>query len=283
MISQKGKVSMSSMKSSSKVARETLDAIYNEAFNEIIEKLRDRPGEILIARMLDNEYYSKKRAVLSKDGLHATVVKFSGVPKIEMMTILLEARRQTPLCTPGNRGSAPESRQVPPAPWRRASLHLHGQLVVERPVAREVPLPTSPQGCHGAQDGFCASQCFVAHQCRGSLVSKIIGRTRIHCNLNSQSVPIPEDFTVRVQGDFTITNNWSMYDARLKGQRADQSILELFVDSGMDVEFTRDAKAFMKDFIDVCHDECAESMHTCLSGMSQEEKSLLDDGQMSIK
>ena len=47
----------------------------------------------------------------------------------------------------------------------------------------------------------------------------------------------------------------------------------------MDLEFTRDAK----DSIDACYDEYAESIHTCLSGMSEEEKSLLDDGQMSIK
>ena len=84
-INQKGKVSMSSMKSSSKVARETLDAIHNEAFNEMIGKLLDRPEKILIiARMIDNEYYFKKRAVLSKDWLHATIVKFSGVPKSEI-------------------------------------------------------------------------------------------------------------------------------------------------------------------------------------------------------
>ena len=99
--------------------------------------------------------------------------------------------------------------------------------------------------------------------------------TRIHCNLNSQSVQIPEDFS--------ITNNWSTYDARLKGQRVDQSIFDLFVDSGMDMEFTRDAKTFMNHFIDACYDEYAESFHTCLNGMREEEKSLLDDGQMSIK
>ena len=107
--------------------------------------------------------------------------------------------------------------------------------------------------------------------------------TRIHCNLNSQSVPILEDFTARVHGNFSITNNWSMYDARLKGQKVDQSIFELFVDSSVDVEFTRDAETFMKDSIDACCDEYAESLHTCLNGMSEEEKSLLDDGQMSIK
>ena len=77
------------MTSSSKVARETLDAIHNEALNEIIEKLLDRVVMILIrACMIDNEYYFKKRAVLSKDWLHATIVKFSGVPKSEMITIL---------------------------------------------------------------------------------------------------------------------------------------------------------------------------------------------------
>ena len=65
-----------------------------------IEKLLDLVGKILIrARMIDNEYYFKKRAVLSKDWLHVTIVKFSGVPKTEMMTILLVARRQTPMCT----------------------------------------------------------------------------------------------------------------------------------------------------------------------------------------
>ena len=99
--------------------------------------------------------------------------------------------------------------------------------------------------------------------------------TRIHCNLNSQSVPIPEDFS--------ITNNKSMCDARLKGQRVDQSIFDLFVDSGMDVEFTRGPKTLMNHFIDACYDEYAESFHTCLNGMSEEEKTVLDDGQMSIK
>ena len=49
----------------------------------------------------------------------------------------------------------------------------------------------------------------------------------------------------------------------------------------LDVEFTRDTKTFMKDFIDACYDEYAEAIHTCLSGMSEEEKSLLDDGQAS--
>ena len=162
-INQKGKVSMSSMKSSSNVARETLDAIHSEALNEIIEKLLDRPEKILIiARMIDNDFYFKKRAVLSKDWLHATIVKFSGDPKSEMVTILLEARRPDAMLHSMVRGKAPESRRVPPAPWCRASLHVRGQLVVERPVAREVPLPTSPKGCHGAQDGFCAFQCFVA-------------------------------------------------------------------------------------------------------------------------
>ena len=85
----------------SKVARETLDAIHNEAFNEIIEKLLHLVEKILIiACMIDNEYYFKKRGVLSKDWLHATIVQFSGVPKSEMMTILLVARRQTPMCIP---------------------------------------------------------------------------------------------------------------------------------------------------------------------------------------
>ena len=51
----------------------------------------------------------------------------------------------------------------------------------------------------------------------------------------------------------------------------------------MDVELTRDAKTFMKDSIDACYDEYAESIHTCFYGLSEEEKSLLDDGQMSIK
>ena len=46
-------------------------------------------------------------------------------------------------------------------------------------------------------------------------------------------VPIPDDCTVKAHHNFTITNNWSMYDARLKGQMADQPIFELFVDSGM--------------------------------------------------
>ena len=41
-INQKGKVSMSSMKSSSKDARDTLDAIHKKALNEIIEKILDR-------------------------------------------------------------------------------------------------------------------------------------------------------------------------------------------------------------------------------------------------
>ena len=110
------------MNSSRKVARESHGAIHNEASNEIIEKLLDRVVMILIrACMIDNEYYFKKRGVLSKDWLHATIVKFSAL----------------------------ESRQVLPAPWRRASLHVHGELVVGRPVAREVLLPTSLQG-HGA-------------------------------------------------------------------------------------------------------------------------------------
>ena len=88
--------------------RETLDTIHNEALNEIIEKLLDRPEKILIiARMIDNEYRFKKCAVLSKDWLHATIVEFSGVPKSEMMTILLV-----------DRGVASESRQVLPAPCR---------------------------------------------------------------------------------------------------------------------------------------------------------------------
>ena len=39
--------SMSSMKSSSKVERETLDAIHNEVLNEIIEKLHDRQRILL--------------------------------------------------------------------------------------------------------------------------------------------------------------------------------------------------------------------------------------------
>ena len=51
----------------------------------------------------------------------------------------------------------------------------------------------------------------------------------------------------------------------------------------MDVEFTRDAKTFMNDSIDACSDEHAESIHTCLHGMSEEGMSFLDDGQMSIK
>ena len=60
------------MNSSSKVARETHGAIHNEASNEIIEKLLDLVEKIvIIARMIDNEYYFKKRAVLSKDWLHA--------------------------------------------------------------------------------------------------------------------------------------------------------------------------------------------------------------------
>ena len=94
--------------------------------------------------------------------------------------------------------------------------------------------------------------------------------TRIHCKLNSQSVPM-EVFTVRAHGNFSITNKWSMYDFRLKCHRVDQTLFELFVDPGMDVEFTRDANKY------------AESVHTCSNGMSEEEKSWLDNGQMSIK
>ena len=48
---------------------------------------------LIIAPMIGNAYYFRKCAVFSKDCLHATIGKFSGVPKSEMMTILLEARR----------------------------------------------------------------------------------------------------------------------------------------------------------------------------------------------
>ena len=63
---------------------------------------------LIIAPMIGNAYCFRKCAVFSKDCLHATIGKFSGVPKSEMMTILLEARRQTPMCTPRT-GFAPES------------------------------------------------------------------------------------------------------------------------------------------------------------------------------
>ena len=94
------------------------------------------------------------------------------------------------------RGYALESRQVLPAPWRRASLHVHGQLVVGRPVAREVPLPTSPQG-HGAQDVsllFSASSRIdsvsgeIQFECYKFDVEQHDVWTRIHCNLNSHSI-----------------------------------------------------------------------------------------------
>ena len=69
---------------------------------------------------------------------------------------------------------------------------------------------------------------------------------------------MPEDFTARAQGNFTITNNWSIYDARLKIRRVDQPISELFVNAGMDVECMRDAKTFMKHSVDACYDEYAK-------------------------
>ena len=250
------------MKSSSKVARETLDAIHNEALNEIIEKLLARPEKILIiARMIDNEYYFKKRAVLSKDWLHATIVKFSGVPKIEMMTILLEARRQTPCCPPWSEDMLWKADKFYQLRCVQPSLHVHGQLVVERllpvkchyrPLLRAAMVHRMVSVSFAASSRIDAVSGEIQFECYKFDGEQNNVWTRIHRDLNSQSVPIPEDFTVRVHGNFSITNNWSMCDARLKGQRVDQSIFELFVDSGMDVEFTRDAKTFMKDSIDAC-------------------------------
>ena len=156
-INQKGKVSLLSMKSSSKVGRETLDAIDNEALNEIIEKI------LITARMIDNEYFFKERAVLSKDWLHATIVKFSGVSKSEMMTILLEARRQTPCCTPWSEDMLRKADKFYQLRGVERLFMYMDNLLLSDPLPVNVPLPTSPQGCHGAQDGFCAFHCFVAH------------------------------------------------------------------------------------------------------------------------
>ena len=234
--------------------------------------------------MMDNEYYFKKRAVLSKDWLHATIVKFSGVPKSEMMTILLEARRQTPCCTPWSEDMLRKAdkfyqlRGVERLFMYTGNLLLSDPLPVKchyRPllraamVHRMVSVPFIASSRIDAVGDEIQFECYKFDGEQNDVC------TRIHCNLNSQSVPILEDFS--------ITDNWRMYDARLKGQRVDQSIFDLFVDLGMDMEFTRDAKTFMKDFIDACYDEYGESFHTCLNGMSEEERSLLDDGQMSIK
>ena len=230
-INQKGKVPMLTMKSSSKVARETLDAI-NKAFNDIIEKLLDRPEKILItARMIDNEHYYRKRAVLSKDWLHAAIVKFSGVPKSEMMTILLEARRQTPMCTPWTEDLLREADKFYQLRGVERLFMYMGNLMSDqlpvkchyRPllraamVHRMVSVPFSASSRIDAVSGEIQFECYKFD------VEQHNQWTRIH-NLNSQSAPIPEDFTVRVHGKFTITNNWSMYGARFKGQRVDQPI-----------------------------------------------------------
>ena len=37
--------------------------------------------------MIDNEYYFKKRAVLSKDWLHATIVKFSALGSRQVLPV----------------------------------------------------------------------------------------------------------------------------------------------------------------------------------------------------
>ena len=98
---QKDKISMSKMESSNKkMERETLAAIHNETLHEIIAKLLDRPEKIfIIARMIDNEQYFKKRAVLSEDGLHVTIVKIRGVPEHEMTIVLPEKKHAVRCCT----------------------------------------------------------------------------------------------------------------------------------------------------------------------------------------
>lgn len=82
-------------KSTVRIAAETLDAIQNEVLNEIIEHLLERPDKILMtARMVQNESYFKKAATPNTEWLHATIVKFSVVPKGQLIDALLEFRRQ---------------------------------------------------------------------------------------------------------------------------------------------------------------------------------------------
>ena len=124
-----------------------------------------------------------------------------------MMTVLLEAPSDADVHFI-DRGFAPESRQVLPAPWCQASFLHAGQLVVERPVAREVLLPivhrmvSVPFSASSRIDAVSGGIQF--HYCKFDGEQNNVW-TRIHCNLNSQSVSISEDFIVRVQGNFTIS------------------------------------------------------------------------------
>ena len=189
--------STSSMNSSSKVARETLDAIHNEASNEIIEKLLDRIEKILIlACMIDNEYYFKKRAVLSKDWLHATTVKFSCVPKTEMTTTLLVARRQTPMCTPWTEDMLQKADEFYQVRGVERLFMYMGNLLLGDPlpvkclfrplpramVHRMVSVPFSASSSIDSVSGEIQFECYKFDGEQHTVW------TRIYCNLNSHSI-----------------------------------------------------------------------------------------------
>ena len=84
------------MKSSRRVAEETLDTITADALSDIVEKLLERSDKVLIvARIVDNEHYFTKKTTINKDWLHKTIVKLSAVPKSELIQALLEFSRQS--------------------------------------------------------------------------------------------------------------------------------------------------------------------------------------------
>ena len=281
---RKGKVGVGYMKSADRVATETLDTIQNEALNEIVEKCLARPDKILIlARIVDNESYFRKKVGISKDWLHKTIVKFSAVPKSEIIEACLEFSRQ----------SASVS-------WKEADLRRLDRRYNLRGVERLFGAMTGirmsdnlPAKCHYRP---LLRKCLVTRFQKSMFKDAVmIGQagdlqgvdayafeeesdgfyTKIKCIEKGCSIEIPEDYAVKVGGTWQIVCNWSMHEARMKGKTVDKNILELFVDAGEKDKFDHDPKRVLENEVEDCFAEFKDEFDSTLQTMQAED---LPDG-----
>ena len=93
--------------------------------------------------------------------------------------------------------------------------------------------------------------------------------TNIKCNDDDEVVAIPEDYSIKVGSNWSITNNWSIWEAKLKGKTVEHSIYKIFQDADPNA-FKYGPEHFLDELIDECFEDHADHFNASLKDLQNQ-------------
>ena len=247
-LQEDGSVKSVAVKSVDKIASQTLNAIQQKSLQVIVKVLTANPDRILMAEKIvqDPEYFVVKTVVKRKDWLHKTILTMAGYPKFELRPVLLKF------------ASLQKGEQY--KHWNEELLTKIDRKYNNRGIEKLAAYLGGYHGSFGIPT-WCHYRPLMADAlleafkgspfAKGLAVDKAGGVnfqmyefadedngrwTKIRNNLLEESVAIPEDFYVKVGSlTWSIIENHSFRDARLKGTSVDKYIMELFEDARIEI------------------------------------------------